>query len=139
MSLYKQFATDQSKEVSGIILTYGKNSKGDNIDIRIARAGGANTKFAKVAEAVMRPYRRQIANENIDIEVVEGLLRMVYARAVVLDWSGVEDKDGNDLPFTEENVVQLFTDLPDLFKDIRDMAEKLSVFRNSALEDEAKN
>lgn len=139
MGLYDQFETDNKKESEGIILNYGKNSKGDPIDIRIARAGGANAKFARVAEVVMRPYRRHIANESIDINVVEDLLRKVYAKSVVLGWSGVEDRDGNDLPFTEDNVVKILTDLPDLFKDIRDMAEKQALFKRDALEKEAKN
>ena len=139
MSLYSQYKTDQDLEVNGIVLNYGKNSKGQNIDIRIARAGGSNTKFAKVAEVVLKPYRRQLNNETLDITVLDGLFRIIYAKAVVVGWSGVEDEAGNPLDFTEQNVVKVFEDLPDLFADVRAAAEKQSLFRREALEDESKN
>jgi hypothetical protein len=138
-SLYKQFETDQELESKGIVINYGKNSRGENIDIRIARAGGQNTRFQKVAEQVLKPYRRQIANESVDNAVLEDLMRTVYARSVILGWSGVDDKEGEPLPFTEENVVKLLRDLPNLFADIREAAEKQTLFRRLALEDEAKN
>lgn len=139
MSLYKQFKTDQSLEQEGIVLNYGQNSKGENIDIKIARAGGHNTKFAKVAEQVLKPYRRQIANETAERVVMENAMRTIYARSVVIGWSGVEDEDGKPMPFTEENCIKLFTDLPDLFSDLREQAEKQTLFRREALETESKN
>ena len=139
MSLYSQYKTDQDLEVNGIVLNYGKNDKGQNIDFRIARAGGGNTKFAKVAEAVLKPYRRQLNNETLDITVLDGLFRIIYAKAVVLGWSGVEDENGKSLEFNEQNVVKVFEDLPDVFADVRAAAEKASLFRRQALEDESKN
>lgn len=139
MSLYDQFKTDQDREANGIVLSFGKNSKGQDIQIRIGRAGGHNPRFVKVAEQVLKPHRRQINNETIDNKVLEGLMQIVYARAVILDWSGVEDENGKDMEFTEANVVKVLTDLPDLFKEIRESAEKMSLFKAEALEDEAKN
>lgn len=138
-SLYKQFKTDESLEKEGIVLNYGQNSKGENIDIKIARAGGHNTRFAKTAEQVLKPYRRQIANETADRKSMEEAMRVIYARSVVIGWSGVEDEDGKPMVFTEENCVKLFTDLPDLFADLREQAEKQALFRRIALEDESKN
>jgi len=139
MSLYKQFATDKNLERDGIVLNYGTNSRGQPIDIRIARAGGSNAKFATVAEMVFKPHRRAIAHETIALEVLDGLLRTIYAKAVVLGWSGVEDAEGETLEFSEDNVVKLFTDLPDLFADVKQAAEKAALFRKDALEAEAKN
>lgn len=138
-SLYSQFKTDENLEVSGIVLNYGVNSNGQNIDIRIARAGGANTKFAKVAEQVLKPFRRQLNNETMDNTKLDELFRIIYARTVVLGWSGVQDEAGNPMAFNEDNVVKLFNDLPDLFKDVREQAEKQALFRKEALEDESKN
>lgn len=139
MSLYKQFETNESLEKEGVILNYGVNSKGQNIDIRIARAGGHNTRFNKIAEQVLKPYRRQLANETADREITDRLMRIIYARAVILEWSGVEDKAGKPMEFTEANAIKLFTDLPDLFSDIREQADKQALFRKEALEEESKN
>ena len=138
-SLYSQFKTDQNLETAGIVLNYGQNAKGENIDIRIARAGGSNSKFSKVAEQVLKPFRRQISNESMDPAKLDELFRVIYARSVVLGWTGVEDEDGNPLPFNEANVVKLFNDLPDLFADVRAQAEKQALFRKIGLEEEAGN
>lgn len=139
MSLYKQFKTDKNVEKEGIVLNYGKNSKGEDIEIRIARAGGANVQYAKLLEAKTKPYRRQIQNETLDNDVAEKITKEVYAKAVVLGWSGVEDENGKELEFSFENCMKLFDDLPDLWTDIQQQSTKAALFRADILEQDAKN
>ena len=139
MSLYKQFKTDKNVEKEGIVLNYGKNSKGEDIEIRIARAGGANVQYAKLLEAKTKPYRRQIQNETLDNEVAEKITKEVYAKAVVMGWTGVEDENGKPLEFSSENCIKLFDDLPDLWMDIQQQSTKAALFRADILEQDAKN
>ena len=139
MSLYKQFKTDKNVEKEGIVLNYGKNSKGEDIEIRIARAGGANVQYAKLLEVKTKPYRRQIQNETLDNEVAEKITKEVYAKAVVMGWAGVEDENGKPLEFSSENCIKLFDDLPDLWMDIQQQSTKAALFRADILEQDAKN
>ena len=139
MSLYKSFKTDANLEKSGIELEYGENSKGQPILIRIARAGGANSAYNKRLEVLTKPYRRQIQTETVDNKVLEKIVAQAFAETVVLGWEGVEDEDNNDLPFSVDNVVKLFTDLPDLYKDIQEQAQKTALFRQEILEADSKN
>lgn len=139
MSLYKQFATDTNLEKSGIELQYGENANGDEIIIRIARAGGSNTAYTKRMESLVKPYRRQIQAETIDNKVLEKLVMQAFAETVVLGWENVEGRDGTVLEFNVANVIQLFTDLPDLFKDVQEQAQKAVLFREDILEVESKN
>lgn len=139
MSLYSQFKTDKSIEKEGIVLNYGKNSKGKDIEIRIARAGGANVQYAKLLEAKTKPYRRQIQNETLENEVAEKITQEVYARTVVLGWNGVEDESGNEMLFSFENCMKLFADLPDLWSDIQQQSQRSALFRAELLEQDAKN
>ncbi len=149
MSLYKQFKTDGSVEKDGVVLEYGISSKGKTISIRIARAGGANIRFAKLMEAKVKPHRRSIQNETMDTFLAEQIAKQVYAETVVLGWENVEfpvlDKDGNntdvmeELPYTVENCVRLFTDLPDLYMDIQEQAGRAALFRADIREVDAKN
>lgn len=139
MSLYKTFQTSQHLEKNGIELQYGENDKGEEIIIRIARAGGANSAYNKRLEALVKPYRRQITSETIDNKVLEKLILQAFAETVILGWSGVEDAEGNVLECTVDNVIKLFTDLPDLFKDVQDQAQKSVLFREEILELESKN
>lgn len=139
MSLYTQFETDREIEKTGIVLDYGFNSKKQPIQIRIARAGGANERYSKLLELRTKPYRRQIQNETLENAVAEKITKEVYAQTVVLGWTGVEDRDGNEMPFTQENCVKLFTDLPDLWSDVQSQSTRASLFRAEILEADAKN
>ena len=149
MTLYKQFKTDKHLENEGIELEYGVASNGKPIVITIARAGGANSKFQKLMALKVKPYKRQIDNGTMDDETGERIAREVYAEAIVLDWQNVEfpilDNDGQPtdetefLPYTPANCVRLFTDLPDLYADIREQASSASLFREHLLEEDVKN
>lgn len=139
MNLYNTFETDKNLERDGIVLDYGFNSKQQPVQIRIARAGGANARFAKVLEQKMKPYKRAIANDTMDNKVAEKLLVEAYADAVILGWEGVEDRDGNPLEFTRDNVVKVLSDLPDLFLDIQAQSQKSALFRAEVREAEQGN
>lgn len=139
MSLYSQFETDRAVEKDGIVLEYGMNSKKKPIEIRIARAGGANEHYSKLLEARTKPYRRQIQNETLDNAVAEKITKEVYAQAIVLGWTGVEDRDGNDMEFNQKNCIKLFDDLPDLWSDIQSQSVRASLFRAEVREADAKN
>lgn len=133
MNAYDMYGADKQKEVDGITLDFGE------FKIKIARAGGANLNFAKVMEEISRPYRRAMAQNVLDPKIGERILAEGYAKAIVKKWEGVKDADGNDLPFSVDNCIKLFTDLPDLFAAVREEAEKLANFKKAAKEDEAKN
>lgn len=137
--IYSQFKTDTSLEKDGITLDYGINSKDEPVQIRIARAGGANQQYLRRMEAKFKPYRRQIQNDTIERALLETFVKEVYAETVVLGWVGVEDADGNPMACTKENCIKLFTDLPDLFTDIQEQSQQASLFRSSLREVDGKN
>lgn len=139
MSLYSQFKTEDSLEKQGILLEYGTTEDGKPICIRIARAGGANKAYEKRMEAEVKPYRRMIQNETIETSVVTRILRKVFAETVVLGWENVQDESGKDIPFNVENCIKLFEDLPDLFKDVQEQAQRAALFRAEVREADAKN
>lgn len=139
MNLYNTFETDKQLERDGIVLEYGRNTKDEPVSIRIARAGGSNTRFAKILEQKMRPYKRALANESLDNRIAEKIMVEAYADSVILGWTGVQDREGNDLEFNRENVVKVLTDLPDLFLDIQQQSQKAALFRTEIREADAGN
>jgi hypothetical protein len=139
MSLYTQFQTDSNLEKTGILLEYGETEDGKPICIRIARAGGANKSFEKRMELETKPIRRQLQNETVNNAQLLKLLRKVYAETVVLGWENVQDPDGKDIPFTVENCIKLFEDLPDLFTDLQEQSRRAALFRQQAREADGKN
>jgi hypothetical protein len=57
----------------------------------------------------------------------------------VLGWEGVEDREGNPMEFSRDNVVRLFTDLPELFLDVQQQSQKAALFLVDILEGEQGN
>ena len=139
MGLYTTFKTDENLETSGVDLDYGLNSKGQPMLIKVARAGGSNKAFQKAMAAKTRPLQRQIQTNTASEEVLTKVIVEVYAETVILGWSGIEDQDNNPMEFSRANVIKLFTDLPDLFADVRAQAQEISIFRADLMEAVAKN
>ncbi len=139
MSLYNQFKTNSDYEKDGIWLEYSVDEKGKSTRIKIARAGGTNIKYAKILETKFKPYRRALQTETLDNATADKLLREVFAESIVLDWENVTDENGKKLAFSKENVIKVLEDLPELWADIREQANKMVLFRQEAQEIAAKN
>ena len=141
--MYKQFATDKELEKKGIVLDYGQ------FRVTVARAGSANHKFVRTHEMLTKPVRRLIEQEILPVEKEREISRQLYAKSVVLNWEvkddkekwkqGIEAPDGSILPYTEENVINTFAALPDLFADIQIQSSKMQLFRVADREADAKN
>lgn len=142
MSMYGLFKTDGSLENSGVIIDYG------SFRVTLARAGGSNKKYIKSLESKVKPYKRAIQTDTLDADRQVAILREVYAEAVVLNWEvknagkfvqGIESPEGEILGFNKENVIDAFSNLPDLFQDIQEQASKASLFRQDILEEDSGN
>jgi hypothetical protein len=138
MNAYEMYSSDKAKETDGIILDFG------DFRVKVCRAGGANTAYAKMMEELARPYRRAMETGVLSPEIGDKIMREVYAKTVIKGWDG-GDKDkpfpGPDGPleFNEANVIQVLTDLPDFFASLRGECERIANFRKDAMKAEVKN
>lgn len=159
--MYKQFKTNDSLEKSGVWLDYG------TFKVLIARAGGANVKFQKLLDHLMKPYKRQLETESLPEAKGQEILRTAYARAIILDWQVAVDakgvaiddeeklpvdwdkrtfkkgihpaKSGPPLSVTEDNITEVLKALPDLFTDIRAQSARAGLYKEDIREAEAGN
>lgn len=134
MNLYKTYKTNDSLEKEGTLIEVAEGVK-----MRIARAGGNNTRYGKLLGERMKPHRRQMENGTLDDKVADRIIYEIYADTVILGWEGVTDQNDKPLEYTRENCIKLLTDLPDLFREIQEHATKLENFRQAALEEDVKN
>lgn len=136
---YGSNQTDSNKEQNGVPLELGLNSRGEKISMTVAREGGRNVQYQKVAEHIFKPYRRQIQHGQIDPMLLDELLAKVYAKSVVKGWEGVEDEKRQPLEFSEANVLKVLTDLPVVFDAVKEVARDYNQFLLEGLDDDAKN
>ncbi len=147
--LFELYKTDSTLEKQGKEFLFADG----NVKVKLCRAGGANQKFEKILAANSKPYRRAIQAELLSNDKANELLMSTYAEAVIIFWytlveneqgeknwvEGVMLEDGEIHPANVENVTQVFTLLPDLFKEIAEEANKITNFRTYEKEEDAKN
>lgn len=139
MSIFNQFETDTQKEIEGVRVTYGKNKDGSEIAFYICRMGNSNKKYQKALDAATKPHRRQAQLGTLDNALAESLMMGVFVKTVLKGWENVQRKNGEEIPFSEQAAIELMTMLPDLYEDLQAKASGAAIFREEALEDEAKN
>lgn len=143
MSMYAMYGTDAELEKKGVVFEF------DGFRITLARAGGSNHMFRQRLETLAKPFRRAIQTETLSDKKSKELIQQAYVDTVVLNWEtevqpgvweqGIEGKDGSLLPFTKENVLSVFRQLPDLYTDVVELSGTASAFKNGQLEEDAKN
>lgn len=121
-NLYALFETDKNLEETGVDFQFG-----DSI-FKCKRAGGSNRKFDKTFEERTRAFSTKMQMAALSEEQSDAILMDVYFDAVLLGWSNVTDRDGNDLAFTKENFIKVMQDLPDLWKALRQAAANMDNF-----------
>ena len=150
MNFYQMYETDKDKEKNGVPFLFADGM----LRITLARAGGGNTKFARILAANSKPYKRAIQNEQLSDEKANDLMMKTYAEAVVTNWeTEVKQEDGTKVfkkgvllkgqeglqPVNIENIVAVFKLIPDLFSDVMAEASKLSNYISYQREEDAKN
>lgn len=138
-SSYKAFKTDPEAEKKGVWVDYGE------FRVLLARAGGRNKDYAKVMDDLSRPYRRAIKAETLPDDIADNILMGAFLRTVIKAWevkqedgswaSGMEHPEtGELLPFNQENAQLLLRALPDLYTDLKMMANNNEIYRQSVRE-----
>lgn len=156
MGMYDKFKLDKKLQSEGVKLDLG------DFRIGIARAGQGNPKYLAAVDAIQKKHSRAIANNLLSSEKDQEIARELFASTLVRSWevavpedhpgaypddddegkfwvSGIEGPDGNILPFNEANVILTFKNLPELLSEVKAVADNMSLFRASLVEDQAKN
>lgn len=96
----------------------------------VRRFGGANAEKVKAANAkYYKPYARLIQNNAMPEDQQTALMIRAFVDACIVSWKGVEDEEGKELPFTIDNAVKLFTELPELFESVFEYANDVKTYK----------
>jgi hypothetical protein len=139
MSLFSEFKTNKSAEIEGVEVPYSKNDDGTIPTFRIARMGRSNSNYRKTLERETRPFRRQMELETLSNEMADEITLKVFVSSILLGWNNVQDENGQEIPFNQENAIALMRNLPDLYDDLSNKASKASLFRDAMMERDSKN
>lgn len=137
-SLYGTFGTDPVLAKQGIIVEY-ELAKGKKVEFKIKKAGARNQDWKLLYNQLMKPHAEEIEANSITEEDHGKLLSELYAKSVVLGWNGVEDSEGQAVPFTIQNCMELMQFMPELLSNIIADSHDRSNFRHEEMEATAKN
>lgn len=127
---YAKFETNRELESEGRIIDYYDDEGKIAFSFRVARMGPANKRWLKKFDRLSKPHRRAAQVGALSPEKGREIMVKSLAGTVVLDWRNVEDRDGNPLPFSEENCIKLLTDLPDLYADLVEQAQTAELYKD---------
>lgn len=137
MSLQKSFAIDKSAETDGAWIEICANEDGTLAQFKIARAGRRNKRYTKAMEKATKPYRAILG--ELDAKTDDKITADVLVESIILDWRDVQDEPGVSLPFSKDAARDLLQKYPDLIDLVNTKAWQMETFRESQLEDDAKN
>ena len=149
-SVRKLYKTDKHLEKEGKEFLYADGM----LKIKLARAGGSNTAFNLTLAEVSKPYKRAIQADLVSEETANKLLMETFTKCVIMKWwSLMEDDEGNEVfvegvdlegfeelqPVTAENMIKYFEEMPDIFTDVSQDAQKMSNYLLHVREEDSKN
>lgn len=143
-NLFKELKTDDSLEVEGTwVYPYGPEKEG-NPGFKIARMGGANSKYDSVNTAALKDYQHLIRAglRKMDahvLRIIREASKKAFIETCMLNWKNVRNADKKEIPFSKTAAEDLFTQLPQVYEDLFERASDLKTFQNAVVSDEAGN
>lgn len=85
-------------------LDVGTWTEYSGVELKIAYA--TNVKFLRTKQRLEQPHRRKIEAGTMDPAEVRRIMCKAMAEAILLDWRGVKNADGSDVPYSIKNAEQ---------------------------------
>lgn len=124
---FGNYATDKGLEVEGVRVRLEADSP---TWFQVARSGGSNRAYDRAVQKNSRRYQKQLQRGLLDNEVAETeIIKPAFIQCCMLDWGGVMEADGKEVPFSRQACEVLFTDFPDVYDALREQAAELANYR----------
>lgn len=120
--------TDTTAAKEGVWVTMTEDFK-----VKIARSNSPEFQsfMHKRARGKGRRFLKSGAVDSAALEAMKPIMKEALARCLIVDWKGLQDEAGNEIPYSEEKAVEIFTDpaYEDLFNDVLEAAQDQELYR----------
>ena len=120
------FKTDRTRENQGVWVPIG-----DGARLLVARLN--NEYYKQVFLNASRPFKTQVRTGTISEDQAEQILRECYSKAILLDWDGLQDDEGTDIPYSQEKAYELLG-IADFRALVEELAGTRELYRKEELE-----
>ena len=104
-------------EIEGVPFVYY------GVTFTVARSG--NNEFKKVFREKMKPYKDEFDNGRMSEEQSNEIMIHCVASAILVNWEGLTDESGNEIPYNYQNAVELLSDDKDCYDAIMAHSENI--------------
>lgn len=139
MSIFAAYKTSSKSENEGVRIVKGSNEDGTEIAFYVARNGKTNTSFKLAQERAFKPHRAALKGGTMSDEQATTLLLDLFCGYLLKGWENVYDESEKAIPFSIENAKALMIALPDLYEELTEASNDMSLFLDSNRESDAKN
>jgi len=117
------YAKDESKSEAGVPMDVGVNTKGEAIIFTVAEMG--NTKN----ERTMRRFEKALESARRDKKRRRSVWAKILSESVLLNWTGVLDSNGLEVPPTIPNKISALEKYERLFTDVMEFSQNPENYR----------
>lgn len=136
ISIFDICETDPTAEEDGRWIEDIFND-GTNIDVKMRRL--TSKASMNVRRRLEKPYRKYMKRGELPEDVAIKLTVDQVVEAVILDWRGINDRDGKPIPYSKEAAKMLLTKLTEFRNVIIAHSMNMDNFRFERLEELEKN
>ena len=104
-------------------LYFGENKKGQELAFTVHETGSPEH------EKVQRKYSKALEKSRRNQTRHRAIMAKIVAESILIDWKGVLDEDGNEVPCNMENKINALTKYKKLFIEIIDFASEPTNFQ----------
>lgn len=130
ISIFELYETDADAEENGKWF----DEFGGKIKFKIRRYSSAASRKAR--EVIHRPLLRTYKTfDKIPEDLGDTATVKHLAEAIVVGWEGIYDRQGNEMAYSKEAALDLFTKLPDLAKQLVLLSINMDSFKKDSTEE----
>lgn len=108
-SIFDLYETNRESEEDG---KWFDEEFGPEVKLKLRRYNAKVPRLAR--DKAFKPHLKAYKTfDKIPEDVSVPLTNKLLAETIVVDWKGIFDRDGNEIPFSKEAALDLFTKLPD--------------------------
>lgn len=125
-------------ETEGVWVDYDSEFK-----VKVARMGNPNFEayVNKMTKTFLGDGFSRGSEKIQDPQVLQEITQKAMAKTVLLDWAGLEDDEGNQIPYSPEKAYELLSDpkFKDFYRDITQIANNGKRYRDEGVEEAVGN
>lgn len=118
------FGTDKNLEENGVWFAIG-----GGVEFLIRRFSAQNSRMKMAMAKYYKPRAREIDNNTISTQDSLEINVKIFVSTCLINWKGVKDSEGKELPYNAETAIAQLIKYPDLYLELQKLSQSAENYR----------